>query len=116
MELAAQLAREDWHEGRHTRSWWRGLYVMCTGLNIRHVGAGLPESALELAAQLAKEDGHEGATPDAGPWLFGLDFPSYFPVMTHAKDRCGLYYYPCKADSIFKTQILLNGCVVGRAV
>ena len=56
---------------------------------------GLPESALELAAQLAKDDGHEGATPEAGPWLFGLDFPSYFPVMTHAKDRCGLCFYPC---------------------
>lgn len=38
------------------------------------------------AAQAAKE-GHEGATPEAGPWLFTLDFPSYFPVMTHAKNR-----------------------------
>jgi Zn-dependent oligopeptidase len=42
---------------------------------------GLPESALGLAAQAAsKEKGHEGATPESGPWLFTLDFPSYFPV------------------------------------
>ena len=55
--------------------------------------AGLPESALELAAQAARAEGHEGATPEAGPWSFGLDFPSYFPVMTHAKKRwaCLLY-------------------------
>ena len=50
--------------------------------------AGLPESALELAAQAARAEGHEDATPEAGPWSFGLDFPSYFPVMTHAKNRC----------------------------
>lgn len=49
--------------------------------------AGLPESALELAAQAARAEGHEGVTPEAGPWSFGLDFPSYFPVMTHAKNR-----------------------------
>ncbi|EFN52299.1 hypothetical protein CHLNCDRAFT_139059 [Chlorella variabilis] len=48
---------------------------------------GLPESALALAAQQAAKEGHEGATPEAGPWLFTLDFPSYFPVMTHAKNR-----------------------------
>ncbi len=49
---------------------------------------GLPESALALAAQQAAKEGHEGATPEAGPWLFTLDFPSFFPVMTHAKNRC----------------------------
>ncbi|GAB4814977.1 hypothetical protein N2152v2_002023 [Parachlorella kessleri] len=49
---------------------------------------GLPESALALAAQQAsKEEGHEGATAADGPWLVTLDFPSYFPVMTHAKNR-----------------------------
>jgi oligopeptidase A len=48
---------------------------------------GLPESALALAAQQAAKEGHEGATPESGPWLFTLDFPSYFPVMTHAKNR-----------------------------
>ena len=63
---------------------------MCTVIpnpDPRHP-AGLPESALELAAQAARAEGHEGATPEAGPWSFGLDFPSYFPVMTHAKNRC----------------------------
>ncbi len=49
--------------------------------------AGLPESALELAAQSARNDGHEGATPEAGPWQFGLDMPSLFPVLSHAKNR-----------------------------
>lgn len=48
---------------------------------------GLPESALALAAQQAIKEGHEGATPESGPWLFTLDMPSYFPVMTHAKNR-----------------------------
>jgi hypothetical protein len=28
-----------------------------------------------------------GTPPPQGPWLFTLDFPSYFPVMTHAKNR-----------------------------
>lgn len=51
---------------------------------------GLPPTALAAAAQAAaREPGHEGATPETGPWLFTLDFPSYFPVMTYAKDRCG---------------------------
>lgn len=48
---------------------------------------GLPDSALALAAQQAKGEGHEDATPENGPWLFTLDFPSFFPVMTHAANR-----------------------------
>ena len=47
-----------------------------------------PCAALALAALQASKEGHEGATPEAGPWLLTLDFPSYFPVMTHAKNRC----------------------------
>lgn len=50
--------------------------------------AGLPESALALGAQSAAKEGHEGATPEAGPWVFTLDMPSYQPVLTHAKNRC----------------------------
>ena len=42
--------------------------------------AGLPDSALLLAAQLAKEKNQEG-------WLFTLDFPSYFPVMSYAENE-----------------------------
>lgn len=50
--------------------------------------AGLPPSALAGAAQAAAgEPGSEAATPEDGPWLFTLDFPSYFPVMTHAENR-----------------------------
>lgn len=48
---------------------------------------GLPATALGLAAQQAKGEGHEGATAEEGPWLFTLDFPSYYPVLTHAKNR-----------------------------
>ena len=48
---------------------------------------GLPDSALALAAQQAKGEGHDEATPEDGPWLFTLDFPSFFPVMTHAANR-----------------------------
>ncbi len=50
--------------------------------------AGLPESALALGAQSAAKEGHEGATPEAGPWVFTLDMPSYQPVLTHAENRC----------------------------
>ncbi len=49
--------------------------------------AGLPATSLGLAAQQAARDGHEGATAESGPWLVTLDFPSYFPVMAHAKNR-----------------------------
>jgi oligopeptidase A len=48
---------------------------------------GLPATALGLAAQTAVGEGHEGATAEKGPWVFTLDFPSYYPVMTHAKNR-----------------------------
>lgn len=48
---------------------------------------GLPKSALELAAQQAKTEGEADATAEKGPWLFTLDFPSFFPVITHSKNR-----------------------------
>ena len=48
---------------------------------------GLPPTALGLAAQQARQEGHADATPESGPWLLTLDFPCYYPVMTHAKDR-----------------------------
>ena len=41
--------------------------------------AGLPESAIALARQSAKQAGKSG-------WLFTLEFPSYYPVMTYAND------------------------------
>lgn len=49
--------------------------------------AGLPPTALAAAAQAARQAGHEAATPEDGPWLFTLDFPSYYPVLTHAASR-----------------------------
>jgi len=42
--------------------------------------AGLPDTAIALARQSAKQAGKSG-------WLFSLEFPSYFPIMTYADDR-----------------------------
>ena len=42
--------------------------------------AGLPETAVALARQNAKNAGKSG-------WLFSLEFPSYFPIMTYADNR-----------------------------
>jgi oligopeptidase A len=42
--------------------------------------AGLPDSALALAQQQAKAKEQEG-------YLFTLDFPSYFPVLTYCENR-----------------------------
>jgi oligopeptidase A len=42
--------------------------------------SGLPESARDLARQQAENEQLEG-------WLFTLDFPSYFPVVTYADNR-----------------------------
>jgi len=42
--------------------------------------AGLPESALGMAKQMAEQKQKDG-------WLFTLDFPSYYAVITYADDR-----------------------------
>lgn len=42
--------------------------------------SGLPESAKALAKQTAERQQQQG-------WLFTLEFPSYFPVLTYADDR-----------------------------
>jgi len=42
--------------------------------------AGLPESARSLAKQTAGQRGLEG-------WVFTLEFPSYYPVMTYADNQ-----------------------------
>ena len=41
---------------------------------------GLPEGAIEAAKQLAEEKDKKG-------WLITLDYPSYMPFMTYAKNR-----------------------------
>ncbi|MEL6494004.1 MAG: M3 family metallopeptidase [Cyanobacteria bacterium J06623_7] len=48
---------------------------------------GLPPSALGLMAQTAKAAGAENATPENGPWLVTLDYPSYVPYMKYATNR-----------------------------
>jgi oligopeptidase A len=48
---------------------------------------GLPESLLSLAAQTARGDGEENATPEAGPWVITLDYPSYMPFMKYSNRR-----------------------------
>ncbi|REG81895.1 M3 family metallopeptidase [Algoriphagus antarcticus] len=42
---------------------------------------GLPEGIKEAAAQIAEEKGEEGK------WAFTLDYPSYIPALTYAKNR-----------------------------
>jgi oligopeptidase A len=42
---------------------------------------GLPASLLSLAAQTARNDGDEDATPENGPWVITLDYPSYVPFL-----------------------------------
>jgi oligopeptidase A len=48
---------------------------------------GLPPSALGLMAQTAKAEGDEDATPENGPWVVTLDYPSYIPFMKYATNR-----------------------------
>lgn len=48
---------------------------------------GLPPSALGLMAQTAKAEGNENATPENGPWVVTLDYPSYVPFMKYANNR-----------------------------
>ncbi len=48
---------------------------------------GLPPSALGLMAQTAKAEGEEAATPENGPWVVTLDYPSYIPFMKYATNR-----------------------------
>ncbi len=45
---------------------------------------GLPPSALSLMAQTARAEGEEDATPENGPWVVTLDYPSYVPFMKYA--------------------------------
>jgi oligopeptidase A len=48
---------------------------------------GLPASALSLAAQTARSKGDDNATPENGPWVITLDYPSYVPFMKYATNR-----------------------------
>jgi oligopeptidase A len=48
---------------------------------------GLPHSTLSLLSENAKNNGEPNSTPEKGPWLITLDFPSYFPCMQHLKNR-----------------------------
>ncbi|NES85160.1 MAG: M3 family metallopeptidase, partial [Moorea sp. SIO2B7] len=48
---------------------------------------GLPSSCLSLAAQAARTEGEENATPEYGPWIITLDYPSYLPFMKYSNNR-----------------------------
>lgn len=48
---------------------------------------GLPPSLLSLAAQNARAGGDDNATPEEGPWIITLDFPSYGPFLQHSTRR-----------------------------
>lgn len=45
---------------------------------------GLPPSSLSLAAQAAIDARFENATPETGPWIITLDYPSYIPFMKYS--------------------------------
>lgn len=45
---------------------------------------GLPPSLLSLAAQTARSEGEDNATPEQGPWVITLDYPSYIPFMKYS--------------------------------
>ena len=49
--------------------------------------AGLPPSLLSLAAQTAKSEGEAEATPEHGPWLITLDYPSYVPFLKYSSNQ-----------------------------
>ncbi len=48
---------------------------------------GLPPSLLSLAAQTARTEGEENATPESGPWVITLDYPSYIPFLKYSTQR-----------------------------
>jgi len=48
---------------------------------------GLPSTLLDLAADTAKREGIEDASASDGPWIFTLDYPSFFPFIQHARNR-----------------------------
>lgn len=49
---------------------------------------GLPEGALEAAAMAAEAKGKaDPAAAKKGQWFFSLQFPSYLPIVTYAKNR-----------------------------
>jgi oligopeptidase A len=45
---------------------------------------GLPNSALSLMAHTATAEGENNATPENGPWIVTLDYPSYIPFIKYA--------------------------------
>lgn len=49
--------------------------------------AGLPPSALGLMAQTAKTEGEAVSSPENGPWVVTLDYPSYTPFMKYSTNR-----------------------------
>jgi oligopeptidase A len=48
---------------------------------------GLPASLKGLLAEAARQAGDAEATPEAGPWLLGLDFPRYGPFLQYSQRR-----------------------------
>ena len=48
---------------------------------------GLPASLLSLAAQTAQSEGEKNATPETGPWVITLDYPSYVPFLKYSSER-----------------------------
>lgn len=52
----------------------------CCVSSLRHCCQRIKALYPVLHPLQATKEGHPEATPENGPWLFTLDFPSYFPV------------------------------------
>ncbi len=65
----------------------------------------------------AEKDGHAGATADNGPWLLGLDQPSYMAVMTYADNRYRARFVvlPCLHSASAPLQMEFNMHMVIQA-
>jgi len=48
---------------------------------------GIPPSYLDGFSETAKKNGHENASAADGPWVLGIDFNSYYPVIAFAENR-----------------------------
>lgn len=74
---------------------------------------GLPSSVVASLSQNAKNNGEKDSTPENGPWLITLDFPSYYPCMQHLQSstiREQLYraYVTRASDSQYNNEPIIQ--------
>jgi oligopeptidase A len=80
-ELAALKTKFSNNALDSTKSW-------SMTLSAKEDIAGIPDHALALASQLYNRTNNtDASTPDAGPWRFTQDAPSYVPFIENSKRR-----------------------------